>query len=85
LSVAGRLIRMLQRQAEWSECQNVLQADEASEMAACIGGIEMHRKSMEADGADGADRAGGEYKVSEAVKMVRTCQNSLGQDGTCLG
>jgi hypothetical protein len=39
----------------------------------------MHRKSTEVDGA------GGEYKVSEAVKMVRTCQNSLGQDGTCLG
>jgi hypothetical protein len=40
---------------------------------------------MEADRADRADRAGGEYKVSEVVKMVRTCQNSLGQDGTCLG
>jgi hypothetical protein len=63
----------------------VLQADEVSEVAACIGGIGMHWKSMEADGADGADGAGGEYKVLEAVKVVRTCQNSLGQDGTCLG
>jgi hypothetical protein len=45
----------------------------------------MHRKSTEADGDDGADGAGGEYKVSEAVKMVRTCQNSLGQNGTRLG
>jgi hypothetical protein len=42
----------------------------------------MHQKSLE---ADGADRAGGEYKVSEVVKMVRTCQNSLGQNGTHLG
>jgi hypothetical protein len=23
--------------------------------------------------------------LTEAVKAVRTCQNSLGQDGTCLG
>jgi hypothetical protein len=45
----------------------------------------MHRKSTEADGADGADGASGEYKVSEAVKTVRTCQNSLGQNGTHLG
>jgi hypothetical protein len=45
----------------------------------------MHRKSTEAGRADGADGAGGEYKVSEAVKMVRTCQNSLGQNGTRLG
>jgi hypothetical protein len=33
----------------------------------------MHRKSMEVDGADGA---GSEYKVSEAVKwseLVRAC------------
>jgi hypothetical protein len=45
----------------------------------------MHQKSMEADGADRADRAGGEYKVSEAVKTVGTCQNSLGQNGTHLG
>jgi hypothetical protein len=37
---------------------------------------------MEVDGADGAD---GEYKVLEVVKAVRTCQNSSGQDGTCLG
>jgi hypothetical protein len=57
----------------------------ASEAAACIGSIGMHQKSMEADRADRADRASGEYKVSEAVKVVRTCQNSLGQDGTCLG
>jgi hypothetical protein len=40
---------------------------------------------MEADRADGAGGASSEYKVSEAVKAVRTCQNSLGQDGTCLG
>jgi hypothetical protein len=58
---------------------------DASEAMACIGSIGMHWKYMEADGADGADGAGGEYTVSEAVKMVRTCQNSLGQDGTCLG
>jgi hypothetical protein len=45
---------------------------DASEAAACIGGIRMHWKSMEADGADGADGAGGEYTVSEAVKAVRT-------------
>jgi hypothetical protein len=45
----------------------------------------MHQKSMEADGADGADGASGEYKVSEVVKMVRTCQNLLGQNGTRLG
>jgi hypothetical protein len=37
---------------------------------------------MEADGADGA---GSEDKVSEAVKAVRTCQNSLGRNSTCLG
>jgi hypothetical protein len=48
----------------------------ASEASECIG---------RADGADGADGGGGEYKVSEVVKAVRTCQNSLGQDGTCLG
>jgi hypothetical protein len=43
---------------------------------------------MEADGAAGADRAdgdGSEYEVSVAVKAVRTCQNSLGQNGTHLG
>jgi hypothetical protein len=57
----------------------------ASEALECIGSIGMHRKSMEADGAGGADGASGEYKVSEVVKAVRTCQNSLGQDGTCLG
>jgi hypothetical protein len=39
----------------------------------------MHRKCMEADGASSED------KVSEAVKMVRTCQNLLGQNGTRLG
>jgi hypothetical protein len=55
---------------------------DASEAVACI---RMHRKSMEVDGADRADGASSKYKVSEAVKMVRTCQNSLGQDGTCLG
>jgi hypothetical protein len=40
---------------------------------------------MEADRADRADRAGSEYKVSEPVKAVRTCQNLLGQNGTHLG
>jgi hypothetical protein len=45
----------------------------------------MHRKSTEADGADGANGAGGQYKVLEAVKTVRTCQNSLGQNDTRLG
>jgi hypothetical protein len=45
----------------------------------------MHQKSMEVDRADRADRAGGKYKVSEVVKTVRTCQNSLGQNGTHLG
>jgi hypothetical protein len=42
----------------------------------------MHRKCMEADGADGASS---EDKVSEAVKAVRTCQNLLGRNGTRLG
>jgi hypothetical protein len=55
------------------------------EVAACIGSIGMHWKSTEADRAHGADGTGSEYKVSEAVKTVRTCQNSLGQNGTCLG
>jgi hypothetical protein len=35
----------------------------------------MHQKCMEADGADRADRAGSEYKVSDAVKwseLIRT-------------
>jgi hypothetical protein len=32
----------------------------------------MHWKSMEVDGAGGADGASSEYKVSEAVKVVRT-------------
>jgi hypothetical protein len=45
----------------------------------------MCRKSTEADGAVGDDGAGGEYKVSEAVKAVRSCQKLLGQDGTRLG
>jgi hypothetical protein len=45
----------------------------------------MHWKSMEADGADGADGDGSEYKVSEAVKTVRTCQNLSEQNGTRLG
>jgi hypothetical protein len=51
---------------------------------ACIRSIGMHQENMEADRADGADRDSGEYKVSEAVKTVRTCQNSLGQNGTRL-
>jgi hypothetical protein len=42
----------------------------------------MHRKCTEADGADGD---GSEDKVSGAVKAVRTCQNSLGRNGTHLG
>jgi hypothetical protein len=58
------------------------EAAEMAEAVACIGSIGVHRKSMEADGADGAS---GEYKVSEAIKAVRTRQNPLGQDGTCLG
>jgi hypothetical protein len=33
-----RLIGMCWRQAEWSEYQNVLQVDEASEVEGCIGG-----------------------------------------------
>jgi hypothetical protein len=45
----------------------------------------MHQKSTEADRDDGADAAGGEYKVLEAVKTVRTCQNLLGHNGTHLG
>jgi hypothetical protein len=58
---------------------------DASEAATYIRSIRMHWKSTEADRAGRADRASGEYKVSEVVKAVRTCQNSLGQDGTCLG
>jgi hypothetical protein len=54
----------------------------AAEAEGCIG---MHRKSTEADGADGADKDGSEYKVSEVVKTIRTCQNSLGQNATHLG
>jgi hypothetical protein len=38
----------------------------------------MHWKCMEADGADGAGS-------QDSGKMVRTCQNSLRQNGTCLG
>jgi hypothetical protein len=45
----------------------------------------MHQKSMEAYRADRADGSSSEYKVSEAVNTVRTCQNSLGQNGTHLG
>jgi hypothetical protein len=37
----------------------------------------MCQKSMEADGADGADRDGSEYKVSEVVKTARTCQSRM--------
>jgi hypothetical protein len=44
-----------------------------------------HFHDTKVDGGDRADRARGEYKVSEVVKAVRTCQNLLGQDGTCLG
>jgi hypothetical protein len=40
---------------------------------------------MEADRADRADGDGSEYKVLEVVQTVRTCQNLLGQNGTCLG
>jgi hypothetical protein len=58
---------------------------EVVEAEGCIGGIGMHQKSMEADRADRADGAGSEYKVLEAVKMVRTCQNLLRQNGTRLG
>jgi hypothetical protein len=60
---------------EWSECQNMLQADEALEVERCIRGSGMHRRSTEVDGAARADGARGEYKTSEAVKVVRTCQN----------
>jgi hypothetical protein len=44
----------------------------------------MHQKSTEADRADGDNGDSGEYKVSEMVKMVRTCQNLLGQNGSHL-
>jgi hypothetical protein len=53
----------------------VLQADEASEAEGCIRGSSMHWRSTEADGAARADGARGEFKISEAVKVVRTCQN----------
>jgi hypothetical protein len=72
LLAADRLIRIRWRQVEQLEHQNVLQVDEASEVVACIRGIRMHQKSTEADRADGADGASSEYKVSEAVKVVRT-------------
>jgi hypothetical protein len=58
---------------------------DVSEAAACIGSVRMCRKSTEADGADRTDGDGGEYKVSEVVKTVRTCQNLSEQNGTCLG
>jgi hypothetical protein len=45
----------------------------------------MHEKSTEADRADGADGDGSEYKVSEVVKIVRTCQKLSEQNGTHLG
>jgi hypothetical protein len=48
---------------------------DTSEVAACIRSIGTHWRSMEADGADRADRASSEYKVLEAVKKsehVRT-------------
>jgi hypothetical protein len=45
----------------------MLQVDEASEAEGYIRGIVMYQKSMEVDGADRADGAGSEYKVSEAV------------------
>jgi hypothetical protein len=61
------------------------EAAEAAEVEGCIRSGGMHWKSTEADGADRADRDSSEYKVSEAVKTIRTCQNLLGQDGTCLG
>jgi hypothetical protein len=48
--------------------------DEASEVDACIRDSGMHQRSMEVDRAAGADGARGEYKMSEAVKAVRTCQ-----------
>jgi hypothetical protein len=68
--------------AEQFECQNMLQAGEALEAEGCIKGSGMHWRSMEVDGADRADR---EYNVLEAVKAVRTHQNSSGQDGAFLG
>jgi hypothetical protein len=55
---------------------------DVSGAAACIGSIGMRRKCTEVDGADGATV---NTHVLEAVKVVRTCQNSLGQNGTCLG
>jgi hypothetical protein len=42
----------------------------------------MHRKCTE---VDGADRAAVNTQVSEAVKVVRTHQNSFELDGTRLG
>jgi hypothetical protein len=44
-----------------------------------------HLWNITAAEAEGCIGGGGEYKVSEAVKAVRSCQNSLGQDGTRLG
>jgi hypothetical protein len=78
LSEVDRLIRMCWRRAEQSECQNVLQVDKASEAEGCIRGSRMHLRSME---VDRADRAGGEQSIntSEAVRVVRTCQNLSGQ------
>jgi hypothetical protein len=55
-------------------------AAKAAEAEACIGSIRMHWKSTE---ADGADRATVNTKCQRWSK--RTCQNSLGQDGTHLG
>jgi hypothetical protein len=50
---------------------------DASEAATYIRSIRMHWKSMEADRAGRADRASSEYKVSKAVKAVRTCLGLL--------
>jgi hypothetical protein len=57
-------------------------AAKAAEAEGCVRGGGMHQKCTEVDGANGANS---EDKVSEGVKMVRTCQNSLGQNGTRLG
>jgi hypothetical protein len=53
------------------------EAVKAAEAAACIGGIGMHRKSMEADRADGADGDGKCQRRSKRSELVRTCQNRM--------
>jgi hypothetical protein len=60
--------------AEAAEAEHQRQRN-ASEVAACIGGIGMHRKMEPTVNT----------KCRRQSKRSELCQNLLGQDGTCLG